>query len=112
MVETDVPIVCAPRISLRNILAVRPKHSPAKVYIFSMFSHDPAISRSDPPKSIIDPYYGGLNGFETCYRQCVDFSDGFLEMLEDGRLSEFREVAEETEKVARDGHRKGKKAGL
>jgi low molecular weight phosphotyrosine protein phosphatase len=76
-----------------------------------MFSHDPSIAHSDPPKSIIDPYYGGLNGFETCYEQCVDFSDGFLEMLEGGRLDEFEEVAEETEKVARDG-RKGKKAGL
>ncbi|KAJ9124364.1 hypothetical protein QFC22_001164 [Naganishia vaughanmartiniae] len=98
--------------NLRNILAARPKHSPAKVYIFSKFSHDPSISGASPPKSIIDPYYGGLNGFETCYRQCVDFSDGFLEMLEDGRLQELKGIEEETEKVAKEGKKKNVKAGL
>lgn len=98
--------------SLRNILAMRPKHTPAKVYIFSKFSHDPSISGANPPKSIIDPYYGGLNGFETCYNQCVDFSDGFLEMLEDGRLEELKEIEQETEKVAKEGKKKNVKAGL
>lgn len=94
--------------SLRNILSIRPARSPAKVYIFSLFSHEPSIARADPPRSIVDPYYGGLNGFETCYAQCVDFSDGFLEMLEDGRLDGLREREEVTENVAR----KGRKAGL
>ncbi|KAJ9126869.1 hypothetical protein QFC24_001905 [Naganishia onofrii] len=99
-------------ICLRNILAARPKHSPAKVYIFSKFSHDASIANASPPKSIIDPYYGGLNGFETCYQQCVDFSDGFLEMLEDGRLQELKDIEEETEKVAKEGKKKNVKAGL
>ncbi|KAJ9104039.1 hypothetical protein QFC19_004173 [Naganishia cerealis] len=98
--------------NLRNIIAARPKNSPAKVYIFSKFSHDPSISGANPAKSIIDPYYGGLNGFETCFRQCVDFSDGFLEMLEDGRLDELKQIEEETEGVAIKGKKKGVKAGL
>lgn len=41
----------------------------------------------------------------------MDFSDGFLEMLEDGRLRDLREREGETEQVAKGG-RRGRKAGL
>jgi hypothetical protein len=50
---------------------------------------------------IVDPYYGsGMSGFERCYNQCVDYSNGFLDQLEAGEL----EVPVDRRKV--------KKAGL
>lgn len=94
--------------SLRNVLAARPPHTPAKIHLFSSFSHDPLIANASPPKSIVDPYYGGINGFETCYEQCVDFSDGFLEMLADGKLSGVQGEAQDFVKEIK----KGRKAGL
>ena len=36
-----------------------------------------------------DPYYGGSNGFETTYRQCLAYSEGLLAELgfpKDGKL--------------------------
>ena len=36
------------------------------------------------PKAIADPYYGGGSGFDDCYKQCVRYAEGFLDMLEKG----------------------------
>ena len=32
-------------------------------------------------KKITDPYFGGDKGFEECYRQCQDFSRGFIQKI-------------------------------
>lgn len=50
---------------------------------------DPELALASPgsrlrPQAIADPYYGGKDGFEMCYEQCVRFSKGFLDFLEQG----------------------------
>ncbi len=73
-------------LSLRNILSIRPAGSPASVALFSSYSPDQATATSRKP--IADPYYGGMRGFEGVYAQCVEYSRGFLDALERGRLGE------------------------
>lgn len=38
-------------------------------------------------EEVVDPYYGGQDGFEDAYEQAVRFTKGFLERLEGGELS-------------------------
>lgn len=51
-------------------------------------SYDPDILSASPgtkaprPKAIADPYYGGRSGFDDCYKQCVRYAEGFLDLLE------------------------------
>jgi low molecular weight phosphotyrosine protein phosphatase len=86
--------------SLRNINNVRPTNSQAIVSLFSAFDPN-STSTKNKPVDIVDPYYGsGMSGFERCYKQCVDYSNGFLDQLEAGEL----EVPVDRRKV--------KKAGL
>lgn len=54
---------------MRNIEKIRPKNSTAKVALFGSFGDNRAIE---------DPYYGGNDGFETAYHQCVSYSEGLL----------------------------------
>lgn len=41
-----------------------------------------ANGRAKQPQAISDPYYGGRDGFEKCYEQCVVYARGFLDYLE------------------------------
>ncbi|GAA5832844.1 hypothetical protein JCM3766R1_007065 [Sporobolomyces carnicolor] len=58
--------------NLKNIQKVQPKGSKAKVALFGSF---------DDGKDIVDPYYGGMEGFEKAYSQCVRYSEAFLKEL-------------------------------
>ncbi|KAG7562441.1 hypothetical protein FFLO_02115 [Filobasidium floriforme] len=95
-------ILAMDQMNLRNINNVRPANSQAIVSLFSAF--DPtstSTTTKSKPVDIVDPYYGsGMSGFERCYKQCVDYSNGFLDQLEAGEL----EVPVDRRKV--------KKAGL
>ena len=77
-------------LSLQTLLYKKPSSSRAHISLFGSF--DPAL-RSDsarhargPTKaqSIVDPYYGGNSGFEDCYHQCLRYSSGFLDYIEQG----------------------------
>lgn len=76
--------------NLQTLLYKKPSTSRAHISLFGSF--DPAL-RSDsarhargPTKaqSIVDPYYGGNSGFEDCYHQCLRYSSGFLDYIEQG----------------------------
>jgi low molecular weight phosphotyrosine protein phosphatase len=43
--------------------------------------------RGERGEEIVDPYYGGDDGFKTAYEQCMKFGKVFLERLEKGVLS-------------------------
>jgi low molecular weight phosphotyrosine protein phosphatase len=71
--------------SLRNINSIRPANSQAVVSLFSAYS--PSTATAKKPVDIVDPYYGnGMSGFERCYGQCIDYSNGFLDQVEQGEL--------------------------
>lgn len=54
---------------LNRSYRVRPKNSTAKIALFGSYGDG---------KVIEDPYYGGDDGFETTYQQCVRYSEGLL----------------------------------
>ncbi|GAA6008599.1 hypothetical protein JCM11491_003362 [Sporobolomyces phaffii] len=58
--------------NLKNIEKIRPKGSKAKVALFGSY---------DDGKDIVDPYYGGIEGFEKAYEQCVRYSEAFLKEI-------------------------------
>ncbi|GAA5924158.1 tyrosine protein phosphatase LTP1 [Sporobolomyces koalae] len=58
--------------NLKNIQKVQPKGSKAKVALFGSF---------DDGKDIEDPYYGGKDGFEKTYEQCVRYSEALLKEM-------------------------------
>ncbi|CAI9626847.1 hypothetical protein AG0111_0g8224 [Alternaria gaisen] len=43
--------------------------------------------RGEKGEEIVDPYYGGDDGFKAAYEQCMKFGKVFLERLEKGELS-------------------------
>lgn len=45
-------------------------------------SSNTANGRAKQPQAISDPYYGGRDGFDKCYEQCVVFAQGFLDYIE------------------------------
>ena len=74
--------------SLSNLQAKQPSSSKSTIALFG--SYDPDIlfpvpgAKVPKPKAIADPYYGGGSGFDDCYKQCVRYAEGFLDMLEKG----------------------------
>ncbi|GAA5894813.1 tyrosine protein phosphatase LTP1 [Sporobolomyces salmoneus] len=58
--------------NLKNIQKIQPKGSKAKVALFGSY---------DDGKDIVDPYYGGVEGFEKAYEQCVRYSEAFLKEI-------------------------------
>lgn len=64
--------------NLQTLQRRRPAPSSAHISLFGVF--DPTAKA----RSIEDPYYGGLTGFEQCFEQCVVYADGFLDFLEQG----------------------------
>ncbi|KAG0662273.1 hypothetical protein C6P46_003459 [Rhodotorula mucilaginosa] len=59
-------------MNMRNIEKAKPANSTAKIALFGSFGDG---------KVIDDPYYGGPNGFEKTYQQCVQYSEGLLKEM-------------------------------
>jgi len=55
--------------NLANLQRMAPPGSTAKIALFGSFDDD---------KPILDPYYGGISGFERTYEQCVRYSTAFF----------------------------------
>jgi len=65
-------ILAADESNLRNLERIRPKNATAELCLWGSFlDHKP----------IADPYYGGMNGFEQVYQQCVALSNAFLDKI-------------------------------
>jgi low molecular weight phosphotyrosine protein phosphatase len=64
------------------------EESVGKVMLFGQFGGEMRKGRrGDRGEEIVDPYYGGDEGFRAAYEQCVKFGKVFLERLEAGQLS-------------------------
>ncbi|KAJ7357216.1 phosphotyrosine protein phosphatase I superfamily [Mycena albidolilacea] len=59
--------------NLRDIKRVTPANSTADIRLWGSYLDG---------KSIPDPWYGGLSGFEGTYQQCTSLSEAFLDDLE------------------------------
>ncbi|KAJ7487443.1 phosphotyrosine protein phosphatase I superfamily [Mycena galericulata] len=59
--------------NLRDIKRVMPENSTADIRLWGSYLDG---------KSIPDPWYGGLSGFESTYEQCTSLSNAFLDHLE------------------------------
>lgn len=60
-------IFCMDRENLRNVQKLGPTTATVK-----LFGDDEEID---------DPYYGGNDGFEKCYTQCIQYSQNFLNSI-------------------------------
>lgn len=60
-----------------------------KVMLFGEFGKEDAKGKRMRKRAeeVEDPYYGGDEGFEKAYEQCVRFGKGFLGALERGEVS-------------------------
>ncbi|KAF9270040.1 phosphotyrosine protein phosphatases I [Marasmius fiardii PR-910] len=63
-------ILAADGSNLRSLESFKPEDATAEVRLWGSYHDDHPIG---------DPYYGGLNGFEKVYQQCVTFSNAFLD---------------------------------
>lgn len=66
-------VLCMDHANLKNLKRIEPSDSKAKLALFGEWKDDKKFSRI-----IDDPYYGGTDGFEICYDQCIHFSNVFL----------------------------------
>jgi len=67
-------ILAADENNLRNLENIKPSNATAEVRLWGSYLDG---------KPIPDPYYGGMNGFEKVFQQCVLLSNAFLdEVLE------------------------------
>lgn len=66
-------ILASDEQNLRNLERIKPADSTATVRLWGSYVDD---------KAIADPYYGGLNGFETVYQQCIRYSNALLDEIE------------------------------
>lgn len=57
-----------------NLLHMRPRDNKAVVELFGKWGNDPQFK-----KIVDDPYYGGIDGFQTNFNQLCHFSERFLE---------------------------------
>ncbi|KAG7099015.1 hypothetical protein E1B28_000898 [Marasmius oreades] len=63
-------ILAADGSNLRSLERFKPEDATAEVRLWGSYHNDDPIG---------DPYYGGINGFEKVYQQCVTFSSAFLD---------------------------------
>jgi len=63
-------ILAADESNLRNLMSIKPTDSIAEVRLWGSYLDN---------KPIPDPYYGGDNGFEAVFQQCVKLSSAFLD---------------------------------
>lgn len=59
--------------NVRNLEALKPKGSKAKIKLFGEYGDG---------RPIQDPYYGGRDGFEKTYQQVMSYSEGLLDYLD------------------------------
>ncbi|OBZ78883.1 Low molecular weight phosphotyrosine protein phosphatase [Grifola frondosa] len=64
-------ILAADEANLRNLHRSKPRDSTAVVRLWGSYL--------DNPEPIADPYYGGIDGFEEVFQQCVRLSHAFLD---------------------------------
>jgi low molecular weight phosphotyrosine protein phosphatase len=67
-------ILAADENNLRNLESIKPSNATAEVKLWGSYLDG---------KPIPDPYYGGMNGFEKVYQQCVSLSNAFLDEVLD-----------------------------
>lgn len=60
----------------RDLLRIQPKGSKAQVELFGHWKKDPKFQTI-----VDDPYYGGINGFETNFKQLTHFSEEFIKAV-------------------------------
>jgi len=65
-------ILAADESNLRNLERIKPKDATAEVRLWGSYLDNEPIA---------DPYYGGMNGFEQVYQQCVALSNAFLDQI-------------------------------
>ncbi|KAG8933150.1 hypothetical protein FRC02_012374 [Tulasnella sp. 418] len=65
-------ILASDKQNLSNLQRKAPKNSTATVALFGSFGDG---------KPIADPYYGGIDGFEKSYEQCVAYSEAFFKSI-------------------------------
>lgn len=63
-------ILAADENNLKNLLCVRPSNATADVRLWGSYLDG---------KSIPDPYYGGIGGFEEVFQRCIRLSHAFLD---------------------------------
>lgn len=66
-------ILCMDKSNLYNLEKIKPAGSTAVVSMFGKWKDDNSMD-----EIVDDPYYGGDDGFEICYEQCLHFSKVFL----------------------------------
>ncbi|EIM92144.1 phosphotyrosine protein phosphatase [Stereum hirsutum FP-91666 SS1] len=66
-------ILAADESNLRNLERIRPRNSTADLKLWGSYASG--------NKPIADPYYGGINGFETTFVQCQKLSHAFLDAI-------------------------------
>ncbi|VEU23935.1 DEKNAAC105281 [Brettanomyces naardenensis] len=66
-------IICMDEANLHTLRSRQPRGSKAVVRMFGHWRQDKSF-----PEVVEDPYYGGVDGFEACYKQCVHFSQEFI----------------------------------
>ncbi|WWC69276.1 uncharacterized protein I206_103214 [Kwoniella pini CBS 10737] len=84
-------ILAMDQSNLQTLLNRQPFTSKSKISLFSSFSNlipnsEKGLSKTKS-ENINDPYYGGKDGFEISFKKCTEFSKGFLDYLEDKKLS-------------------------
>ncbi|KAI0721218.1 phosphotyrosine protein phosphatase [Cerioporus squamosus] len=68
--RTFTHILAADEANLRNLNRMKPRDATAEVRLWGSYLDGEAIP---------DPYYGGMNGFENVFEQCVKLSNAFLD---------------------------------
>ncbi|CAA7258620.1 unnamed protein product [Cyclocybe aegerita] len=63
-------VLAADESNLRNLTRIKPSNTTAEVRLWGSYLDN---------KPIPDPYYGGIDGFEKVYQQCVRLSNAFLD---------------------------------
>lgn len=63
-------ILAADESNLRNIIRRKPSNSTADIRLWGSYLDN---------KPIPDPYYGGNDGFEKVFQQCISLSNAFLD---------------------------------
>jgi len=63
-------ILASDEANLRALERMKPSDATAEVRLWGSYVDN---------KPIADPYYGGMDGFEQVYKQCVQYSNAFLD---------------------------------
>ncbi|GJJ09540.1 hypothetical protein Clacol_003763 [Clathrus columnatus] len=66
-------ILASDTMNLSNLNRIKPANATAIVRLWGDY---------DDEKPIEDPYYGGIDGFERIYQQCLKYSNAFLDQIE------------------------------